>query len=610
MPPINMPRNILRPITISMWAAWLFLSMFSAGRASAQPQLDPSTAMGMYEQVDRWVRGWDLPPLDSPSARAHAVSAVVVTLRLDGRILGRGAAASPDPDVMLLWKAASGAINSVNTKLTNERDAMWEAMIREIAQRITITVEMGSELLPIPASGLALPGFGYSPGSMGFAVRLGELADASGPEAFVISRGDPARSTATMALGLSDDPTLVLQSPSTLSERGFVFYRWQATTLTQPAPGLGAVFADRGGRVIEASEISTSSIALLADQIALHLLGRRWQGVEDYGFMGTLDPVTGKTESPFATPFEQALGAYALLVYGRDAASIPHREAVVAGRDVLRALGRVEPNEPEPWADPLGACMSLIALSELPLEMVIGNKEMGELRTRCVETLDGLYSNSGGFAPSLPQLAHGLVAHALVVSAKLDPRDRSAQAGAAIEQVFLETDPAQLAGQMPFLAWAQLGLVDEHGEIPSRVALRQMRDMVLEHTLHRADLDWVDRDLAGGIVFTSAKAPLPSWSGLRPLVALAIMLGDERLTSGSAVQGEVPMQIGRLVESIRFVRQLAAEGEVMHLFAEVDGAKWGVRMALWDQRMPIESSAMALLMLSETRESFEELMSR
>jgi hypothetical protein len=33
-------------------------------------------------------------------------------------------------------------------------------------------------------------------------------------------------------------------------------------------------------------------------------------------------------------------------------------------------------------------------------------------------------------------------------------------------------------------------------------------------------------------------------------------------------------------------------------------------MALWDQRMPIESSAMALLMLVETRESFDALMKR
>lgn len=605
---INRAPSPFRPITLTIWV--FALLMLGASVVQAQPDLDATSALKQYDQVDRWVRDWDMPAADSPEARAEPMCAAVVTLRLDGRVFGRGTAASPDPDPTLLWQATSKAINSANSKLTNERDAMWEAFIRELSQRITITVQIGSELQPVSPSEIELPGFGYSPGSMGFAVRLGQKCETNGPESFLINRGDPARTTASLALALSDNPALVMQSPKSLSEQGFVFYRWQATCLTQPAPGLGAVFADRGGRVIEQSEITTRSVSTLADHIAKHMLSRRWEGVEDYGFMGTLDPVTGKTETPFAAPFEQALGAYALLVYGRDAANAAQREAVVAARDVLSALGHVEKNEPEPWGDPLGACMSLIALSELPLEMVIGDKDMSELRTRSVETLDGLYNSSDGFDPSLPVLSHGLVAHALAVCAKLDPRDRNANAASAIERVFLETDPSQLAGQMPFLAWAQLEQSGDLGEIGSRVALRQMRDMVWEHMLRRSDLSWGDRDLAGGIVFTSAKAPLPSWAGLRPLAAIATMLGDERLTSGSAVEGEVPMQIGRLVESIRFVRQLAAEGEVMHLYAEVDDAQWGVRMALWDQRMPIESSAMALLMLSETRASFESLLSR
>lgn len=606
----NSAQSSFRLITDRMWWFVVASLLMVCAPTYAQPKLDATKALTQYELVDRWVRDWDLPPADSPEAIGEPMCAAVVTLRLDGRVFGRGAAASPDPDPMLIWQAASEAINSANSKLTNERDAMWEAFIRELTQRITITVQLSSELLPVSPSELALPGFGYSPGSMGFAARLGERCDAIGPESLLVNRGDPARSAAALALGLSDDPSLVMQSPEALSKQGFVFYRWQPTCLTQPAPGLGAVFADRGGRVVEASEISTRSISVLADQIAEHIRGRVWEGVEDFGFTGTLDPVTGKTESVFAGPFEQALGAYALLLYGRDGVDSQQRESVVAGRDVLRALGRVEKNEPEPWADPLGACMALIALSELPLELVIGDKDMSKLRTRCIETLDGLYSPSDGFDGSLPKFSLGLVAHALAVSAKLDPRDRTSRAAAAIEQVFLETDPAQLVGQMPFLAWAQIEQVGDMGDIPTRDALRQMREMVWEHQLRRADLGWIDRDLAGGIVFTSAKAPLPSWSGLRPLAALATMLGDERLTSGSAVEGEVPMQIGRLVESIRFVRQLAVEGEIMHLYAEVEDAQWGVRMALWDQRMPIESSAMALLLLSETRESFEELMGR
>lgn len=600
------------PIILLVGIGLLLMYTLAGGRAHAgsQPEIEAAEALGLYGLIDVWVRAWDLPAAESPQALGEPLCAAVVTLRLDGRVFGRGSAASPDPDPMLLWEATSEAINSANSKLTNERDAMWEAFIRELTQRITITVELGDALVPISPSELSLPGFGYSPGSMGFAARLGEECDTIGSEAQLTNRADPARTAGALALTLSNDSGLVMQPPETLSEQGFVFYRWLPTTLTQPAPGLGAVFADRGGRIIESSEISVRSIGVFADQLAMHMRARLWEGVEDYGFVGTLDPITGKAESAFAGPFEQALGAYALLRYGRNGADSSQREAVVAGRDVLRDLGRVEQRETEPWTDPLGACMSLIALSELPLEMVLGDKDLGVLRTRSLETLDGLYSEKDGFDSSLPVFSHGLIAHALSVSAKLDPRDRTGLAASAIGRVFLETEPTQLVGQMPFLAWAQLEHTGDSGEIPTRSVLRQMRELVWDHQLRRADLDWVDRDLAGGIVFTSAKAPLPSWSGLRPLAAIATMLGDERLTPGSAIEGEVPIQIGRLVESVRFVRQLAAEGEIMHMYGEAQAARYGVRMALWDQRMPIESSAMALLMLSETRASFDALRAR
>jgi len=577
---------------------------------ASQPEISAQTGLGLYEQVESWVRDWDVPSAESPQAASEPICAAIVTLRLDGKVFGRGSAASPDPDRLLLWQATSEAINSANSKLTKERDAMWDAFIKQLSQRITITVEVGDELVPVSASELGMPGFGYSPGSMGFAARLGDESDAIGPEQQIVRRGDPAQSTAALAMTLSNDANLVMQSPETLSEQGFVFYRWSPMVLAQPAPGLGAVFTDRGGRVIGDDEVTMRSIKELGEQIAGHLMNRRWEGIEDYGFVGTLEPVSGKSSSAFAGAFEQAIGAYALLRYGADGENKIQRDSVIAGRDVLKELARVEKREQEPSEDPIASCMTIVALAELPLEMILGDKDLGQLRTGCLAMLDTLYSEQGGFDESVPDAARGLVAHALSASAKIDPRDRTGLTRSAIARVFLETPPELLVSQMPFLAWAQIDSVEVVEEIPSRPALRQMRDLVWEHQLRRSDLEWIDRDLVGGIVFTRAAAPLPSWSCLRPLTAIATMLGDERLTEGGFASGEAPMQIGRLVDSVRFVRQLSAEGELMHLYSEVDDAQWGVRMALWDQRMPIESSAMALLMLTETQSSFEQLADR
>lgn len=599
---------MMRPITIlAVLLSFLLTTSGASGRV--QPSIEPESGLGVYEQIDGWVRAWDLPSADDPSALSEPLRAVTVTLRLDGRVFGRGSAASADLDRMLVWRAASQAINAANAKLTQDRDAMWEAFIRDLSERIMISIELGDELIPIAQSELTLPGFGYSPGSVGFAARLGDRTEIVGPGAILLKRGDPARSAASLALRVSDDANFVMQPPSELSERGFTFYRWVPMSIAQPAPGLGGVFLDRGGRAIDQGEISVRAIQSMSDRLAAHLINRQWEGVEDYGFMGTLDPVTGKTESPFAGAFEQALGAYALLRYGNDASSQPKRDAVLAAREILTELARVENQEVTPWDDPLASCMIVIALSEVPLELILGNQDLATLRTNALRTLDTIYSESDGFDPILPGAAHGLVTHALVASAKLDPTDRTSLASDAISRVFLETPTELLVSQMPFLAWAQI----EHAgddEIATGAALRQMRQLVWDHQLKRADLGWIDRDLAGGIVFTRSSAPLPSWSALRPLAALATMLGHEQLTPGSISAGEVPGEIGRLVDSIRFVRQLAAEGETMHMYADAEDSNWGVRMALWDQRMPIESSAMALLMLVETSESFDDLMQR
>jgi len=548
--------------------------------------------------------------VNDEQARTRPVAAAVVTLRLDGQVFGRGWAASPDPDPLVVWEATRKAISSASSKLTKDRDAMWDAYIKQLSSRVAITLELGDSLIPISENELSLPGFGYSPGSMGLVVRREDSIRAMGSESQLVSRSDPARGAGAMALSLSDDSSLVLEDPAELGSRGFVFYRFVPMVLAQPAPGLGAAFVDRGGRVIGLDEIKMGTVRTMSRHVAEHLMSRVWPGVERYGLMGTLDPVTGQSESSFAEPFEQALGAYALLRYGRDGQSGAQRDAVRAGRDILRDLGRVEPRETAAWDSPTGSCMAVVALSELPLEMILGDEHLGELRSRCLDTLDTLYDETDGFSGSVPQGAWGLVAHALAVSAKIDPRDRVGLASSALARVFLDIPATQLPAQMPFLLWAQLEVSGSSGAVDTEPALAQMRALVWEHQLRRADLDWVDRDLAGGIVFTSAKAPLPSWAGLRPLCGIATMLGDERLTPGDAGSGDVPMQITRLIESVRFVRQLLGEGEILHLYSAVEPAQWGVRMALWDQRMPVESDAMGLLMLSEMSRSFDAILSR
>jgi len=591
----------------------VFILVFLMGTVSlshAQPTVPVQDSLDAFANVQQWVRDWQMPSKDDPEIETIPVAAAIVTLRLDGRVFGRGSAVSLDPNATLVWQAAKEALASANAKLTAERDAMWDDFIADLSSRITITLEVADVLIPISKSAIDQPGFGYTPGVMGVVVRRGDQLEMLGPESMLARNTDMTQSAMALSNALAGDASAVLRSPAQLVESGYSFYRFEPIVLAQPGESMGASFIDRGGRVIDDSEISMRSISLLSENIAEHLIARQWAGVEQYGVMGTLDPVTGMAQSPFASPFDQAISAYALLRFGslRDGES--YHRATQAGRKILVDLSVVQDTEAMPWDDHVGSCMALIALSEIQLVDILGNEQLNALRMNCLVTLDGLYTQDDGFDESLPESSLGIVAHALVRSARLDPRDRTDAAHSAIASAFDSTSIGGLVGQMPFLGWAAIEQAGDGQPIDSRSALIQMRDLLWDHQLARADLAWMDRDLEGGIVFTSSSTPLPSWIGTKPLAMVSTMLGDARLTPGTASSGQVPIHIGNQFNAIRFIRQLCADTENLHMYASGESALWGVRRALWDQRMSVEADAMALLTLTETRRSFAAITAR
>ena len=103
---------------------------------------------------------------------------------------------------------------------------------------------------------------------------------------------------------------------------------------------------------------------------------------------------------------------------------------------------------------------------------------------------------------------------------------------------------------------------------------------------------------------------MPTWQGARPLAFLASMMGDERLTSGGLLSGEVPGEIARLLDSIRFLRQLAAGEPEGHMYKDPERAAWGVRKSLWDQMMEPGATAMTLIAVCETLRSVERVADR
>lgn len=573
--------------------------------AIAQDLPPPAEAIAAHAAVRDWVRALGVPEPDPQATPQPRVWGVGITLRLDGRIVARATAFSPrGPDADLLAKAATEAIAQARPKLPNENDALSDDRLAAIAARITVSLELLGQPVPIPPTELGYPMAGCSPGAEALVVTISdpqggnERAAVSGVDAQLTRGVDPARELSALAASLTGDGATALTPISELLARNFRFARAPVIHLAMPFEDAAPVFLDRGARRIGPDEVRTASLQRMADGIAGHLRARLWPGMERYGLTGDLRVVTGNASPMIAPPFEQALVAYALLRHaalgGPDAAA-SHETGVT----ILRDLSAVEPGEESPWDRPVGAAMSAAALAMLDPGVRTADPELEALRARTLDTLRRAYDPDRGFSDEVSPGARGLIAWAMVLSASLDGSFSTDTANSAVRATYRDTPQGQLVAQMPFLAWAELAL-NPDGPVPSAAALTEMRTLVWDHQLRRSDLRPIDRDLAGGIVFTRGRAVLPTWQSMRPLAALATMLGDERLTPGTAVSGETPGELVRLTDGLRFIRQLAMTGDALFLARRADQAIWGVRPALWEPVVSLEAGAMALLTTSES----------
>lgn len=575
----------------------LLLCVTVVPTAWAQPAVqDAESAMRAATTVERWVRSWAV------EGEAPVVEGAAVILRRDGRVVAQAEA----------FGEASGNLERAS------RLAMVRALGQSVGPRglegtpgedVTIEVELAGTLIPVDGnSDLALV-LGVSPGLDGVAVRLGERVEARFPSQMRHAGTDAAAAIRALVSELADDPTRGLDEIAKLREAGYAFYRFRTVDLVQSSPGTGFVFAHRGGRVVDRSEIDSGRLRQMADGMVGHLSGRLWPGVEPYGLMGTLDPVSGRVEARAESPAGQALAAAALLRYAATAgADAEMRErAGATAREILEELAMVAGGETEPWSNPADAAATIIALTAHDAAM---EGELGTLFERCVARVTPAYDPRGRlFTEEVPESAWGLVALALV-RLSADGSVSPEIAEGAVRAAFRYTPPERLVGQLPWLGWAELERLEADAAVPSAPTLLETRRLIFGHQLDSATLGSADRDLAGGVVFTTGSTPLPTWQTIRPLPFLADMLADDRLTSGTLTEGEAAAELGRLLSSVRFLHQLCAgpvEGTAYHRPAR---AAWGVRMALWDQRMSIEATALGLETVCRTLDAVDALAAR
>ncbi len=636
-------------------------------RADDRRPPSPAETMRVYRAIAGVVHEWkDDSTLTASSTGVEppAFSGVCITLRLDGRVIGRGEALEPPADMPrvglapadwrwnLIGAALREAMDEARPHLPKTNDAFAEEARRLAAGRIMISLELAGEWTPITPGTWLEAEATLEPGLDGVAARKGgTVGHAVFPSTMLAANRLPHEALAGAAAEAIGEggAAAVLDKPSVFTKaHNVALYRFRTTHLAQTAPGEPPVFLTRGQRVVELSSMSRASLADAADTLVDHLLSRIVEEGEGdtkrVRVIGVYEPWLGKAaeSGTYARPDEMALMAYALVRYSRLESSYRtdrQHELMAAVYKLIKAISDEMPESKLKPEDPAVALIDLCT-HEVQRILCIDTRSFGEHPELSRLFFCSLEPREG----NVPLALRSLLLLEEIQQA-IDNQSRSMRLNASLEElipdldtrlraIYTDTPAAQLVMHMPWLGWAeqQLALAKKYvdhqeglswdefvaeplPDIPAAPALRQVRELVWQHQLSELDTGPMSADMAGGIVFTrvggGGGTPLPTWQTARPIAFFGSMLVDERLTG----KDERPLELARLLQAVRFLRQLQVGESQMWMFpreGRVGGGGvvetlGGVRASGWDQSMPLDASSFTLMAYTEAIRALDEM---
>ncbi len=588
-----------------LWLLALCVVATAVGVCSAQPLLAPPRAapldlsppapdasMAAYEAVESWVRAWEVPPQASLRG-LERMGGAAVTLRQEQLIIGRGVSFSAGPGAVA--EATRAALAQSRDKLLVGRDALAQEHLHKAAGLLRISVELAGPLIPIQPALFVDVDTQLQPGLDGVAVRLGEKVGGVFPAAMLVMNMSPSESLTSAISETSGDPTLAVRTdprgqPGALAKtQGAVFYRFRVAHVAQVGDAGAPAFLFRGGKVVEMSALDRGGLERFAALLASNLRTRIERDQGRLSVRGIVLPFQGRYEETASPLLDEVMTAAALARYAR--VMMTHGPEPSLAEELLRQTA------PAAGDEAVAAAAWVVAAAQ------VGDVEAAATdRARIGGVLATAYDAETGWMAELPEASRGLIALALVLESQspgLDEMEkgvRAARAAGAMASIYRDTPPARLVAQMPWLGMAELA----RPKVEAAAALRDLRAQVWKHQLTDEDASAEAPDLVGGIVFTSARNPLPTWQTVRPVLLLAQMNRDERVTSTE----EALRDLGNLLRAVRFLRQLSVDHYSGYAAAVGRG---GVRSSLWDQRQPVEATAMTLWTVCEVLETVREL---
>ena len=630
-------RHITLAVAVGI-AGWL---LAADARAQGAGDRDEALARQAYQLAANWAHRADVPD-SSPPIRMSNIAAVHVTLRRDGATLGRAtvtaaeiesaaegteaAENSADPQ----QKAAPPADKRVGTDSDEGRvDVMRmirpavKAALRETAGTMRRPID-----LPRIAPELMLDLQLARPPQRIEISHLREL-----PARLTVSRDGlamrradrwawlfPGTAIATNAslkgqlnrllgkLDLPPDQLEVVGQPA-----GPPLYRFEVIHLVRPSVGQPVRRLQRGNVLLPTTSLDDAALKDLAAQLAGHLIRRQRSSGR---FAGSYEPTADRYQPVTAAAIDAARAAFALARRARLSGLTPEQrqsasEAAHRAADMLAerwtagaASGRGRLAELGPKA------MALLAVLEVPSP----DDRFAVVRERLASDLQRMQRSDGSFhaaarsgARPAPLSSQALAAAAMV---QLFDRNRDPQlldrARRALDHLWKGMDERRFIQCLPWLSYAEATLVRLGRPSPHRQELIEFSGKLWE----RQVMPWSGEngekpspDTIGGFLLGGTILEEPTAESAEALAAEALVLRAGELVGQEAQ----PRWLYRCGLAARFLAQLAMQPSSAYYTRNRPAAIGGVRFSFVNNRQSLESTATALLAVTELQHALENI---
>lgn len=614
------------------------------------PLLDASHGFFAFGLAERWVRQGSVDAGIDAEQLAADLYGVRVTLRQDGFTVGLGDALREDASEAVDGRGGPVGVadltrRAVEAALADLRGHLEDARLQAVRDSIP-----GREIAVVTPADIA----GRLQADVQLARRpvtvriprdadpnavLGSFAPGFHGLRLVGNRGAGSLTWPGTAIALNLSPRSQLIQP--LSDEGHpqtdlaavgraggpVLQRFEAIQVVRAAPGQPPVELVRGSTLLPPIPVTMRTLDDLADRLGRHLADRFTQ---DGRVRGAYLPTRGEHDPPIASEEDTAWACYALAAHARAMRdrqpSGPGQEFGRRALDAATALAQRQLNAEAAGFDAGAASLTLLALVEDGLadprtnEGVSLRDALGQ-RLRSIFDDTGVARRPGAEKQGETRPAMNAATQALATAALAALFDQTRDpatgevVGRSLDALWTASRGNLSAGVLPWYASAvsRVGalLAGEDAAAQARLLERRRALASLVDTLAQQQVIEPPRlgpaDVVGGFELVKGppgSPPNPNWYTAHLLHFVALAIADD----GIAAQGD---RMGWILTSglaARFVGQLMMDEPASYYVRNRQEALRGVRLALYDNTLPVYATAISLLAVTQQRAALEKVL--